>query len=343
MDNLELSDWVQSQVALLDPPEDWAPNARIARARVEGRRLARSRVRRYVLAGAVAIALVCVLLPSIPRLAAQPETMFGWRTIEGWWNWFTLIQGNVPRVFVPRALPAGVKAIERQVWDQIGAAETVSDAAEASGRTGFVPRMPRTLGGVSSISVVAPMSIHETVTTDLEAPKVWPVEFKTSAAVIATWQQTGEWSAVTLAQSTPPVVTGSAGFDAGEFTAAILRTYGTTLGRDRNPARVDDLAGEHAGARFAGMPAATAALMIGNGTAAFVAVSRVRIRSGPATMIVGPILGNNFGFQRVTVLWIASGRLYVLSGKLNEPISGGLNIDVANAMGHVIGLANSIE
>lgn len=343
MDDLELSEWVRTQVALLDPPENWEPSPAIARARLEGRRIARVRARRYAWAAVAAVSLVCALFPMLPRMAAQSEPMFRWSRIESWWNWFTLIQGNAPTAFMPRVLPPGVKAIERQVWDQVGAAQEVADATEAGGRAGFVPRMPRALGGVSRISVIAPMSIHETVITDLETPKPWPVEFKTSAAVIATWQHTGEWSEVTLAQTAPPVVTGPAGFDAAEFTAAILRTYGTTLAGQRNPARVDHLAGEHALARFAGMPAATAALMIGNRTGAFVAVSQVRMHAAPATMIVGPLLGNNFGFQRVTALWIASGRLYLLSGELNEPISAGLNPDVANAMAHVIGLANSIE
>jgi hypothetical protein len=350
MDNLELSDWVQSQVSLLDPPAEWEPNVAIARGRIEGKRIAQSRFKRYVLAGAFVIALVCLFLPALPRVAAQPGAMFQWQRIEGWWNWFTLIKWNPPTVFLPRALPTGVKLTELQVLARVGAAQEVSGAAEASSRAGFVPRMPRALGGFSRISVVAPMSILETITTDLENPQQWPVEFKTSAAVIATWLETGEWSAVTLAQSDPPVVTGPAGFDAGEFTAAILRTYGVTLRGHRDPERTEDIAGEPARARFAGMPAVTAALMIGNGTGDPVAVSRVRLHSAPATMIVGPLSGMNGGAQpvtllirRLTVLWIAAGRFYVLTGELSEPISAGTNGDVANAMAHLIGLANSIE
>ena len=67
-------------------------------------------------------------------------------------------------------------------------------------------------------------------------------------------------------------------------------------------------------------------------------------------MIVGPLSGMNGGAQpvtllirRLTVLWIAAGRFYVLTGELSEPISAGTNGDVANAMAHLIGLANSIE
>ena len=120
MDNLELSEWVRTQVATLDPPAEWEPSVAIARGRFEGRQRHRSHMRRYVSVGVAATVIVCAILAGVPRVFAQPVGGHGWYPLDQAWYWLTMQwQGPGTKFANLDGLPEAVKALHAEALSEL--------------------------------------------------------------------------------------------------------------------------------------------------------------------------------------------------------------------------------
>jgi hypothetical protein len=371
MDNLErressqeLSPWVKACSDLLAPPADWEPNLNTALARFEDRADARlrwrSRMKRYLLVGAMATLLACVAVPAIPptRAFAQQIGNGGWRRVEQLWYWITIVRGPWAQL---NMLPDAEKALHSQRVVKPGGPQAVSNAAEAALRAGFIPRLPNSsvLSGSPRLSVLGPMSfvavisgadLAEALRTarvlDRQVPQQWDgaqLTLQIGATVIASWsdERSGvtAWSELTLAQGPIPEVTAPAGFNLESFAMADLQAAGMW---NRDMAQ-----------RLAQHPSTVPALLFGCVTAYhYVRVLEVNLRTGSATLIQEFGLASQehgFGYsdgvprvERLTLLWSMRDRVYVLSGR-TEPPPGILSADLAAAVASAIDLANTID
>src|SRR5678816_4520326 len=80
--SMDVSRWVTEQVAVLDAPEGWEPNAAAGRARMEARLSSAGAAARYWRTGTiVATSLVCVTLLVSPNARVLAEQC--WRCIAG--------------------------------------------------------------------------------------------------------------------------------------------------------------------------------------------------------------------------------------------------------------------
>src|ERR1700723_3629219 len=113
MDNLELSEWVRTQVAVLDPPADWEPSVAVARGRLEGRRLRLSRARRYWPVAAVAVVVICAMIPVLPvaRVLAQPASGNGWYRLDQVWYWLMILRQGPGTIVNLNAISEAVKTL----------------------------------------------------------------------------------------------------------------------------------------------------------------------------------------------------------------------------------------
>ena len=141
MDNPELSDWVRTRVATLDPPADWEPSVAIARGRFEGRRLRLSRVRRYWLIAAAAVVIVCAVIPVIPAFA-QPASSNGWYRLDRVWYWFVILRQGPGTIVNLNAISEALNTLHTEALAGLTGATVVQDVAEASRRVGFFARVP---------------------------------------------------------------------------------------------------------------------------------------------------------------------------------------------------------
>ena len=357
----ELSQWIEGCAALLAPPADWEPNLNAARARFEARLQRRFRVKRYLLVGATAALLACLLVPAIPpaRAAAQQIGSNSWYRLEQFWYWITIVR--TPLRLSLRALPEAVKSLHTQALTERGVPQEVSDATEAARRAGFIPRFPlsRVLSASPRLSVRGPMSIATVIrTADLElalrnagvtdqyVPKDWDgarIAVQIGATLTAEWSNVPEewsgeteWSHLTLVQSSPPVIATPPGFDLTTFTVLNLRTALLNQGN---------------ALRFAQRPTTAPALIFGSGTQKLILGREVNLRIGPATLIEqfeGGGHANWFGLdpgpdvERITLLWSTPDRVYVLSGAVSVP-SEMMSLHLAGALANAIDMANTIE
>jgi hypothetical protein len=363
----ELSSWVRACSDLLAPPADWEPNLNTALARFEARADARLRrrfsLRRYFLVGAIATLIVCIAVPAIPRTSvlAQQIGNSTWQRLEQLWYWITIVR-NPPKLL--GRLPAAVKALHTRQLAKPDSPWPVSNAAEAALRAGFLPRLPDSsvLSGSPRLSVLGPMSFAAVVSTadlaealrtagvlDRQVPQQWDgaqLTLQIGATVTASWSDVSDersggmaWSDLTLAQGPARVVMAPAGFDLEAFAATGLRAAGM-----RNPDMV---------LRLAQHRTTAPALLFGYLTPYhFVGAREVNLRTGRATLIEefgrtsqGDGLGSGDSVptvERITLLWSAPDRVYVLSGITKTPTTM-LSFDLAAALASAIDLANSID
>jgi hypothetical protein len=152
------------------------------------------------------------------------------------------------------------------------------------------------------------MALKKAGVSDQRVPSDWDgaqLILHTRPAVLA------EWHDLTLMQSRPPILSMPAAFDLGEFATAVLRA----VGMDRAAAQ-----------QFGRGMAASPALFLGITTEDKVKISDVKLRTGPATLIED--FDDRSAPQRVTLIWVATDRVYVLSGAVTLPFA----VAVANAV-----------
>ena len=313
----ELTPWVEKSVALLAPPADWEPNVRGAHARFEARLRQdrpQSAWKRYWLLGAAAASLVIVALLMNPGTRALAQQL---------WQWMTLGRIEVARVDFD-SLPEEAASLRIEAFSKPALPpQIVRDLQEAAQHAGFTPRLPRVgiLPGAAQLSVMGPMSfgtvlraadlelaLHRAGVVDETVPPQWD---GTRIALQIGATSYAEWPGVTLTQALPPEVSTPSGFDFGAFTTAVLRA----AGMDREPAQ-----------RFGRHAATAPALLLGIGAEGEVLIREVSLRTGPATLIED--YGDAGQIERVTILWSAPDRVYILSGA----ISAELATAVANAV-----------
>jgi hypothetical protein len=351
MEDRELTAWVQTQVALLEPPADWEPSVAIARARVEGSRLTQSRIRRYAVVAAAAVVIFCAMILAIPatRALGQPvEFPFRYHLrLDSGWYWIAMLW-NGPGIVVNNleGVPDEVKALRAQALAKLGAAQMVHDGADASRRAGFEAHLPHALE-FPQVSVLDPMSFNAFVSAaglesalrkagvrDFEAPANWDgsrIEVRLGGTVVAEWSGAGDWSSLTLAQTPLPAVSSSAGLDVEEFAAASFR--------------VGHVSRERA-SLFTRLPTIAAALLIGReerNELPVVVARRVDLRSGPATLIEEMAFGWDTPMVvRLSLLWNTPDRIYALSGIPAAPPQL-ISADLARAWTNLARIANTIE
>jgi len=366
-----LEQWIQGCTALLAPSADWEPDLNVARARFAARRRRRLRLRRYSLIAAMAAVVACVVLYGIlpPRKVFAQRInstgsyfVFRLYRVEQLWRWITLVRPGP--VLLP-SLQEHLGLLHAQALTESGAAQAVSDVAEATRRAGFVPFLPHSevLSKSPQLSVFGPMSYRTVVRTadleqalrergvpDQDVPKSWDgtqITLQMGARVAAEWTDVpagssgeSEWLELTLVQVPPLVVATPTGFDLAAFTAANLRAAGM---RNRQAAL-----------KLAQLNTTAPALLLGNLPAPrHAGVRAVDLLAGPATLIeefAMPRPGARSGWfepsgpevERVTLLWSRPDRVYMLSGTMRVPCDM-FGLDMAGALTDLMDLAISIE
>jgi hypothetical protein len=356
----QLEKWTEECTALLAPAADWEPNLTAALARFEARLHQRFRLRRYLLVGATAGLLACIVLPAIlpTRAVAQQIASNSLYRLERFWYWINFVRmGTI--MLLPSGLPEEVKSFRTHPISEHGAPQMVSDTAEAALLVGFVPRLPQSsvLSSRPRLSVLGPTSFGTIIRTanlelalrnagvsDEDIPKAWDgtqIALNIGSTVTAEWSNVPdewsgeiEWSRLTLMQSPPPVLTSPPGFDLAAFTVINLRTA-----RMRNR--------EYA-LRFAQRTTTAPALLLGGGMQNVVGVRELILQRGVATLIedFGALSdGNNWlgpKVERIILIWSVPDRVYVLSGRMSVPRAM-MGVDLAAALTNAIDLANTIE
>jgi hypothetical protein len=345
---MENREWVDKSLSLLEPPEDWTPNARIAAARVNARHAHRSTIRtravRYAMAMAAIAVLGFFLLPSIPKAIAQTDSGSGWFGMERLWDYFMILHLNPPMIFRPQALPESVRELERRVFEKTASRET--------GAPPSIPRAPRKgVVGTQTTFSIAPISIDANVGTGgvgNMARKGWPIHLRTGAISVSQWGAASlhgiDWLELTFAQGSEPEITGPAGFDLREFTTAIVQTYRAIRGGTSSGFQI------HSGDRLLSLPALAPALIIGSGSDDPVMLSEANLKAAPATLVqflpnppddrIRSLAPLKIG--RFALLWISSGQIFLLSGEpatLPAPASPAS----AQTIESLIEIANSIR
>src|SRR6266481_4238478 len=131
MDNPELNEssqelrrWTQECAALLAPPADWEPDLSGARDHMEARLHRRSRLKRYLLVGAMAGVLAWGLVPAIPPVGAfaQQAAGNGWYRAEQLWCWITIVWRGPIKLSL-RGLPEAVKSFRTHPLIEPGASQ----------------------------------------------------------------------------------------------------------------------------------------------------------------------------------------------------------------------------
>jgi len=308
-----LSDWVREQTALLDPPSDWEPNARVALTRQHARMeaVAGRGVRRAGLLWAAVTTLACAALFLLPEARALAQQF---------WQYLT-----VGRVAVIRAnaWPAGVPSPQINLAGIPIPPQRVNSIEEARWRAGFDPRLPTpgVLSGSPQLSVMLPMSMATVVKNadlklalekagvrDQPVPERWDgsrLALHSSRIVIA------EWPDLLLAQSLPLTITAPPGVDFPAWSAVILRILGVGANQAKELAE-----------RMGTIPVWL--LPVDSEMGRGKTIREVSLRGGPGTLIED---SDKHG-GRVTVVWSVGDRVYLLSGR----ISAELAITTANAV-----------
>jgi len=306
MENTE--QWVAKQMAYLDPPAGWHPDAATALGRFRDRKeVKRASWPAWAAAAAALGVALIVLLPAGRGVAQQV------------WQFLTVQRVGFIQV---NSWPAGVPS------PQVGIIGTplppipARDVAEARARVQYDPRLPHagvlsgnpqlyTTFGVSAGTVVKAadlqLALHKAGVTDLSVPAAWDgaqIALHTSGVVIA------QWPDVVLAQSLPLTLTAPPGFDFPAYSALVLRVLGVSADQAQRLA-----------SQMGTTPPWLAPLvrdLTERGT-----IEEIALHSGPATL-----LQENGSVKTVTVVWSVTDRVYVLRGTIDR----GLAIAVADAV-----------
>jgi hypothetical protein len=306
MENAE--QWVAEQMAYLDPPAGWHPDAAAALARFRDRKeVKHPSWLAWAAAAAFAGMALIFLLPAGRGVAQQV------------WQFLTVRRVGFIQV---SSWPAGVRS------PQVGIIGTplppipARDVDEARVRVQYDPRLPHagvlsgnpqlyTTFGVSAGTVVRAadleLALRTAGVTDESVPAGWDgaqIALHTSGVVIA------QWPDVVLAQSLPLTLTAPPGFDFPAYSALVLRVLGVSADQ---AARLASQAGT--------TPPWLAPLaqdLTERGT-----LEEIALRSGPATLLT-----EKGAAKTITVVWSVSDRVYVLRGTIDR----GLAIAVADAV-----------
>ena len=154
------------------------------------------------------------------------------------------------------------------------------------------------------------LALRRAGVADQVVPRSWDgarLALHTSAIVLA------EWPGLVLAQSLPPTLTAPSDFDFPAFSALVLRVVGV------GPEEAQRLA------RRAGTVPPWLA-PIARDFEESATLEEIALRSGPATLLREVDTGG--AVKRITVVWSAPDRVYLLSGTLSRE----LTIAVADAV-----------
>jgi hypothetical protein len=329
--------WVEERMALLTAPDDWEPDASVARARLQGRLSARRPIlARIWLPRAAVVAAAClVLLFAIPTTRAWTQQFWSWLAISK----VEVVQGDFQKLDGIWLVPQD-REIELKPGEEPPPLPPAVNFAEATSRAGFTPRLPREgTPPVAPVFMVFPdmvwsttlnvakmeESLRQAGVTDQPIPKEWDgvvFNLTTRSAVSSTWNP-GE---MFLFQYPPITLSAPAGFDITVYWMAALRAAGIP----REQAK-----------RLAERMRATPALLLGIASNNKKSIRQVNLRSGPATLIEtrgerrggGPdptdfwepirrffedIFNERKGGGHVLLIWGVEDRVYHLSAKSAE-------------------------
>jgi hypothetical protein len=308
--NEEVQRWVERQIAYLDPPEGWEPDASAALGRFRGR----NRPSRQ-LAWAVAAALAIAVLPTLPAGRAVAQQI---------WQFLTVRRVGIIRV---NPWPEGVPSPQINFIGPAIPPIPARDIEEAGRRVRYAPRLPRpgVLSGSPKLYTTFSLAegtvvkvgdleaaLHKAGVTDQAVPQAWDgahLALHTSGVVIA------QWPDIVLAQSLPLTLSAPPNFDFPAFSALLLRVLGV------RPEEAKKLAEQMGTA-----PPWLAPLSRDFAASLSLTMEEITLNSGPATLIGQPQpMG---GLQRITVVWSVSDRVYLLSGNVSRE----LTIAAANAV-----------
>jgi hypothetical protein len=319
----ELTQWVSEQTAYLDPPAGWQPDADAALACIHHRMNDRMKDRmhanlwrpaklRWLTWGmAAAIPIAAFLVFSAGRGVAQL-----WQSLTV--RQLAVIQVNPWPEDVPsppvQALGVPIPPIPAR------------DADEARWRVKYEPRLPHAgvLSGAPKLSTTfsvgagtvihtadLDLALRKTGVANQTVPATWDgarIALHSSALVIA------EWPDVVLVQSLPLTLTAPPGFDFTAFSAIIFRILGV------EPDEALRLA-QQSGAAPPWLVPLERHTFRNRGT-----LQQIRLNSGPATLLEESAAYG--GQQRISILWMVPGRVYLLSGYLSRELA----IATANAV-----------
>jgi hypothetical protein len=178
---------------------------------------------------------------------------------------------------------------------------------------------PGVIQGVPRLSVQAPMWFAAS-----------EVQVRLGPTIEATWSNVGEqWTDLTLLQGAPPVVTAQAQTDLTAFTMAILQSAGM---RNRNNARA-----------LAALPVTLPALLSGyRSPSQFIGGRDISLRNGRAVLVEEFDLEGATAVERITLLWTAADRAYLLTG-VPRHAPGLLTLQLAGLLASAIDVANSLR
>lgn len=297
------SGWVAEQIASLNPPPEWQPNAAAALTRFHAPRRHHPRWTGWALAAAVAVAAI-VLLPPARGLAQQI------------WQLLTVRRVAFIRV---NSWPEGVPSLQVNIIGTPLPPIPARSLDEAHRRVHYEPRLPRagvlsgspnlyTTFGISAGTVVKAvdlaLALRKTGVTDQSVPPEWDgahLALHTSAVVLAQWPEAA------LAQSLPLTLSAPANFDFAAFSTLMLRILGV------GPEEAKQLA-----AQMGTTPPWLAPLSKDFDRVA--TFEEITLKSGPAT------LAEQNG--RITLAWSVPDRVYVLTGNVSRELA----IATANAV-----------
>lgn len=312
-DHNSQSDWVANRLALLDPPEDWAPNADEAYLAFRRAR-PRTRTTWKWVAAAAAVFLAAVALFPPARAVAQ-------RILQS----IMLNRLEVIRVDVD-ALPSDVQAaLTPNIVTSPGNGQAAASAADASTTVGFQVRLPKAgiLSGSPNLATVEGMTaqldlnvsalrrgLEHAGAKDMHVPPDWNgarIVVFVNRFVIASWPED-----ITLIQSRPVSLSAPPNVHFPALAEIGLRIVGV----GREPAK-------RLAVRMGENPGLVLAIPQDEGAR----IREVALRSGTGTLLHS--LGDDGSLQRTELIWGTSDRLYALSGNITDELA--------------IAIANSIE
>src|SRR5262245_13616876 len=273
--------WVEERMASLAAPDDWEPDASLARMRLNGRMSARRPTfARVWMLRVATVALVLVMIFAIPTTRALTQQLWWWVTMQK----VEVVQADFQKW-------RGVWLVPQMEEKQLKEGEEgppmppAVDFTEAARSAGFTPRLPRAGAAPgdpvlmvfndpmvwSTTLNVANMeaSLRQAGVYDQPIPKEWDgaqMSLTTRSAISAVWNR-GEMG---LFQHPPITLSAPAGFDITVYWMAAMRAAGIP----REQAQ-----------RLAERMRANPALLLGIAPNNKKSIREVNLRSGLATLI----------------------------------------------------------